>query len=397
MECSNFTGSFELRPSAGGSGAGGGGPDPRDVPGWLGRARAGTAATASSQPPSAGVSQHVGGSREKGCVTDFVGVESPSLSPSVFASQTQPEVPATQPDPPEAHPSTVLGGGGGRKRQRAEAPVAAADLEASTQVEEEVEGEEAEHSAVVPELPCTGSSQGVEPGGAGSLRDAARADSGCDGYPASLGRARADSGAAAALSARTSATDGVAAGAVGPDRGERSSDGRAGAGDEGAQLTLSELVRATWSARRVTGDTAAPSARWGHGSTLLGDGRALVYGGQNAADKTLGDVHVFDAGRGEWVAAANASSLPRRWHTVTYVPHRHIAIAFGGESPTPEGHDELVDALMVLDADLMLWYAPTVSGRGPAPRYGAAPTSPSPSGAPDSAPPLAAAPGTRRW
>lgn len=369
VECTNFTGSFELRPGGGGSGGAEGGPEPWEVPEWLGPARAGAAGAPPSQLLITGISQHAGASCEEGSVTDFVGVESRSLSPSAFASQTQPEVPATQPDPVEEQPPAVVAGGGGRKRPRAQAPVAPVDLEAETQVvevEEEDEEEDAagpgaaQPSAMVPELPCTGPSQSQE-----ELKPSQGFD--LHGPPATQASwLQAQPAAEAVLPSQGPAVGGALT---------QSDVGGEEPAPEEARLSLHDLVRARWSACRVTGDTAAPSARWGHGATLLGDGRALVYGGQNAADQTLGDVHVFDGGRGEWVTAANASSLPRRWHTVTYVPHRHIAIAFGGESPTPEGQEELVDALMVLDADLMLWYAPTVSGRGPAPRCArAAPT-----------------------
>ena len=48
-------------------------------------------------------------------------------------------------------------------------------------------------------------------------------------------------------------------------------------------------------------------------------------------------------------------SIPRAWHTATYLPGKELVIVFGGERNTETGTPDVLDDLMVLDIDLMLW------------------------------------------
>ncbi|GKY97651.1 hypothetical protein MPSEU_000723500 [Mayamaea pseudoterrestris] len=123
-----------------------------------------------------------------------------------------------------------------------------------------------------------------------------------------------------------------------------------------------------------------PCRRWGHSMTFIGKDRILVYGGQTIDSDTnkpttLSDIHVFNLQSNTWFQPRGVQTMPRQWHTCSYLPDRQLLVAFGGEA-TKEPKTPKLSApatgpsLMVLDCEIMLWYPPVVSGEVPSPRSG---------------------------
>ena len=116
----------------------------------------------------------------------------------------------------------------------------------------------------------------------------------------------------------------------------------------------SELAGATATTAAATPSAAPlpflgpkPDPRWGHTATSIGRGRVVVYGGQSEEDKcsgkdtTLGNLFVFDAGARRWEEPVNCDSVPRAWHTASFLKEQNLLVTFGGERVTPvnEGGD----------------------------------------------------------
>jgi hypothetical protein len=134
-------------------------------------------------------------------------------------------------------------------------------------------------------------------------------------------------------------------------------------------------------------DGGAPEARWGHTTTRISNNRLVVYGGQSEEDpksgddRTLGNLFVFDLESGLWDEPVNCESVPRAWHTASYLESKNLLVAFGGERMGDDctAHDldgeatgahAVLDDIMVLDTEIFLWYPPAVSGRIPEARAG---------------------------
>lgn len=119
-----------------------------------------------------------------------------------------------------------------------------------------------------------------------------------------------------------------------------------------------------------------PCARWGHTMTAIDKNRVLIYGGQTLDSDaklpiTLQDLHIYDCSAKTWFKPFNCHSLPRQWHTASYLPTRNILIAFGGEAVDVKTKKVKTEStVMVLDTEIMLWYPPTVSGDVPSSRSG---------------------------
>jgi hypothetical protein len=113
---------------------------------------------------------------------------------------------------------------------------------------------------------------------------------------------------------------------------------------------------------------------------------------------------VYHTEEGRWMEPENCESIPRVWHTSTYLPDMNLIVTFGGERSV-EGSLEVglellhlsfhvhlsslsfffffffslfyiffnvqfLDDIMVLDTEIFLWYPPAVSGKSPSPRAG---------------------------
>ncbi|CAM9733556.1 unnamed protein product, partial [Discosporangium mesarthrocarpum] len=122
--------------------------------------------------------------------------------------------------------------------------------------------------------------------------------------------------------------------------------------------------------RRV--DSNAPMGRWGHTATMISDSRMLVLGGQaddEAHQATLGDLYKYDFATGRWSRPVNCDSVPRAWHTASFLEGKNLLVIFGGER-TVDGCPECLDDIMVLDTDIDLFYPPAISGKPPTARSG---------------------------
>lgn len=119
-----------------------------------------------------------------------------------------------------------------------------------------------------------------------------------------------------------------------------------------------------------------PCARWGHTMTYIGKDRVLIYGGQTIDPQTklpvtLKDVYLYDLSKKKFFKPFSGDGMPRQWHTATYLPDRQLLISFGGEALNPKtGKAKTENQVMVLDAEIMLWYPPAVTGDVPSARSG---------------------------
>ncbi|TFJ80489.1 hypothetical protein NSK_008230 [Nannochloropsis salina CCMP1776] len=136
-----------------------------------------------------------------------------------------------------------------------------------------------------------------------------------------------------------------------------------------------------------------PQGRWGHTATRIGPNRMVVYGGEgddaDGGGCTFGDLHVCtltaaknEEGGGEdaraivvrWEKPINCDSVPRAWHSCTFLEDKNLMVAFGGEragsAGGKEGVAEVLDDIMVLDTELFLWYPPAITGKPPSARSG---------------------------
>lgn len=120
------------------------------------------------------------------------------------------------------------------------------------------------------------------------------------------------------------------------------------------------------------GTSAGPMGRWGHSATMITESRMLVLGGQaddDAQQATLGDLYKFDFETYTWSRPMNCDSVPRAWHTASFIPGKNLLVIFGGER-TVDGCPECLDDIMVLDTEIDLLYPPAISGKAPTSRSG---------------------------
>jgi len=151
---------------------------------------------------------------------------------------------------------------------------------------------------------------------------------------------------------------------------------------------------------------APPQGRWGHTATMVGGNRMVVYGGEgddvDGKSHTFGDLFVCtlvpvaptptaDAVAGDkqeqqqmqvrWEKPINCDSIPRTWHSATFLKDKNLLVSFGGERVEmpklvreegwkKEALVEVLDDIMVLDTELFLWYPPAISGKPPSARSG---------------------------
>ena len=122
---------------------------------------------------------------------------------------------------------------------------------------------------------------------------------------------------------------------------------------------------------------APPQGRWGHTATMIGPNRMVIYGGEGddtlGKPCTFGDLYCCDLGVDgsvRWEKPINCDSIPRTWHSSTFLADKNLMVAFGGERMGPGGVAEVLDDIMVLDTELFLWYPPAISGKPPSARSG---------------------------
>lgn len=93
-----------------------------------------------------------------------------------------------------------------------------------------------------------------------------------------------------------------------------------------ATTYLYDPVLAGWSLAGALG-----TARYGHSSNILGDGRVLVAGGSNFQTfegGVLGSTEVFEPITGQWSSGASLAT-PREWHTATSLRDGSVLVAGG--------------------------------------------------------------------
>ncbi|CAN0391928.1 unnamed protein product, partial [Ectocarpus fasciculatus] len=70
-----------------------------------------------------------------------------------------------------------------------------------------------------------------------------------------------------------------------------------------------------------------------------------------------------------WSRPVNCDSIPRAWHSASFIKDKNLLVIFGGER-TVDGCPECLDDIMVLDTDIDLLYPPAISGKSPTARSG---------------------------
>src|SRR5947207_12303728 len=92
------------------------------------------------------------------------------------------------------------------------------------------------------------------------------------------------------------------------------------------------------------GDLPTPAAWYGQhdGPVLLGGGKAVVAGGQDAAGASVADTAVFDPAAGMW-RPADALHTARRLHSLTLLPDGKILVAGGLSGSAGLSSAELYD------------------------------------------------------
>jgi N-acetylneuraminic acid mutarotase len=108
-----------------------------------------------------------------------------------------------------------------------------------------------------------------------------------------------------------------------------------------------------------------PSGRAYH-AMACANGRAYMFGGQDATSSTLGDFHALDAATMAWVPAGPHGSAPtaRKGHTLTHSGER--LYLFGGTSSSGEKLNDVYS----LNLNTLQWRALQTSGDRPTAREG---------------------------
>lgn len=156
-------------------------------------------------------------------------------------------------------------------------------------------------------------------------------------------------------------------------RGRLRVTGGSPASSEAAPPSAAKRARTSKSPARSPGADAsgtAPSARWGHSATPLSETTMLVYGGSGDEGSALGDARLLNLLTDEWASPINFDGVPRVWHCATLLPHKKAVFVFGGERDLKMGAPEYLTEPMLLDTDLLVWYAPAINGPQPCARAG---------------------------
>ncbi|KAK8520218.1 hypothetical protein V6N12_004176 [Hibiscus sabdariffa] len=132
---------------------------------------------------------------------------------------------------------------------------------------------------------------------------------------------------------------------------------------ETIQVKTFDLQTGTWSMLKTYGK--APVARGGQSVTLTGT-TLVIFGGQDAKQTLLNDLHILDLETLTWdeIDAAGVPPSPRSGHAAAVHAERYLLI-FGGGS-----HATCFNDLHVLDLQTMEWSRPAQQGEIPVPRAG---------------------------
>ncbi|GMJ11186.1 acyl-CoA binding protein 4 [Hibiscus trionum] len=124
-----------------------------------------------------------------------------------------------------------------------------------------------------------------------------------------------------------------------------------------------DLQTGTWSMLKTYGK--APVARGGQSVTLAGT-TLVIFGGQDANQTLLNDLHILDLETLTWdeIDAVGVPPSPRSGHAAAIHAERYLLI-FGGGS-----HATCFNDLHVLDLQTMEWSRPAQQGEIPVPRAG---------------------------
>jgi hypothetical protein len=261
----------------------------------------------------------------------------------------------------------------------------------------------AEELAAAPAPTAPAAAGGSPLGGAGApaaKRPRRGRGDGESGGGGSGGGAHSASSSAGVAHAGAAGGGGVGGGGVGED-------GAGGAADIGSLLCdagggVRALVCGAQWVSLPAGALGAeePSARWGHGASVVDDGRRVVlYGGEEGGGAVRGDTWCLDTagdgsaeeGGGAWSlrvgdgdGAGGAGGAARAWHSMVAVPERGMIVAVGrverdgggeggasgGAAAAAGGGGGEVD-VDVFDTSIDLWYPPVGAGRPPSRRVGA--------------------------
>ncbi|KAK9816715.1 hypothetical protein WJX72_004117 [[Myrmecia] bisecta] len=101
------------------------------------------------------------------------------------------------------------------------------------------------------------------------------------------------------------------------------------------EVSILDTEAQLWVSMPVTGDGGkAPPLRTGHSTTLLPDGRVLMFGGTDGEGKHKNDLYVVDPKRLNWFGLSGivrgAPPKPRAYHTATLVGKRVIVLGGAG-------------------------------------------------------------------
>lgn len=129
------------------------------------------------------------------------------------------------------------------------------------------------------------------------------------------------------------------------------------------QVKALHVKSLSWSFLDVLGD--APSPRGGHSCTLVGN-KILLFGGEDAGRRALGDLFVFDLESLTWSQPTISGKPPpaRSAHAAACYKDRYVLI-FGGGSVAMCFND-----FFVLDTQTWQWSKPNIIGAKPTPRAG---------------------------
>ena len=133
-------------------------------------------------------------------------------------------------------------------------------------------------------------------------------------------------------------------------------------------LLIFSIDTMSWS--RPVPKGTAPTARWGHTCTYIGDSKLLVLGGHDGT-KMLNDINILDTNTMTWIPIAvpaknpegqpNTGPSARAGHTATLV--RKMLLVFGGGDGS-----KILNDTWFLDLTTFVWSKPQVSGTAPAGR-----------------------------
>src|SRR5207249_8763302 len=89
-------------------------------------------------------------------------------------------------------------------------------------------------------------------------------------------------------------------------------------------LTVASFSLPSWA--QVAGAPELQVARLGHTATVLGDGRILIVGGENASGP-VGQAEIFDPASGAFSLVGSSSVVARADHTATLLGDGRVLIA----------------------------------------------------------------------